>query len=90
MRSHPVLGPDGSGFWGVLATRNPLLLFRLSVVFLLRFAERRFLGLLFQDPPRRTRSDTGRPGLLGRIEDPALEDRVAQAPSIGMFSVRNP
>ena len=39
----------------VLATRKPTLLLRLSVVFLLRFAERRFCGLLFQEPPRKTR-----------------------------------
>ena len=39
----------------VRPTRKPILLFRLSVVFLLRFAERRFWGLLFQDPPRKTR-----------------------------------
>ena len=32
-----------------------MLLFRLSGLFLLRFAERQFLGLLFQDPPRSTR-----------------------------------
>ena len=31
------------------------LLFRLSVVFLLRFAERRLSGVLFQDPRRTTR-----------------------------------
>ena len=37
------------------ATRNPMLLFRLSGSFLLRFAARMFLGLLFQDPPRSTR-----------------------------------
>ena len=36
-------------------TRNPLLLLRLSGVFLLRFAERQLVGLLFQAPPRRTR-----------------------------------
>lgn len=29
-----------------------MLLFRLSGVFLLRLAERAFLGLLFQEPPR--------------------------------------
>ena len=39
----------------VLAKRKPLLLFRLSGLFLLRLAERRFCGLLFQEPPRRTR-----------------------------------
>ena len=41
----------------VLATRKPLLLFRLVGLFLLRFAERRFCGLLFQEPPRRTRDE---------------------------------
>jgi len=41
----------------VLAKRNPLLLFRLVGLFLLRFAERRFSGLLFQEPPRRTRDE---------------------------------
>jgi hypothetical protein len=48
----------------VLATRKPILLFRFSVLFLLRLAARRFLGLLFvtlkaclrhDDPPRKTR-----------------------------------
>jgi len=37
------------------ASRKPRLLFRLSGVFLLRFAERQFLGSLFQLPPRFTR-----------------------------------
>ena len=37
------------------ATRKPLLSFRLSGLFLLRLAERQFLGLLFQEPPRSTR-----------------------------------
>jgi hypothetical protein len=32
-----------------------MLLFLLSGLFLLRFAERAFLGLLFQEPPRITR-----------------------------------
>jgi hypothetical protein len=36
-----------------------MLLFRLSVVFLLRLAERRFCGLLFQEPPRTTRGRAG-------------------------------
>ena len=40
---------------GNTATRKPLLSFRLSGLFLLRFAERQFLGLLFQEPPRSTR-----------------------------------
>jgi len=37
------------------AERNPRLLLRLSAVFLMRFAERAFLGLLFQETPRFTR-----------------------------------
>ena len=35
--------------------RKPLLLLALSGVFLLRFADRQLLSLLFHDPPRRTR-----------------------------------
>ena len=35
--------------------RKPRLLLRLSGLFLLRFAERQFLALLFQLPPRFTR-----------------------------------
>ena len=35
--------------------RRPLFLLRLSGLFLLRFAERQFLALLFQLPPRITR-----------------------------------
>jgi hypothetical protein len=43
----------------VLAKRKPLLLFRLVGLFLLRLAERNLLGLLFQEPPRRTREEQG-------------------------------
>ena len=44
------------------ATRKPRLLFRLSGLFLLRFADRQFLALLFQLPPRFTRFEpTGNP-----------------------------
>src|SRR5262245_57312676 len=39
----------------VLATRKPLLLLRFPGPFLLRFAERVFSGLVFQEPPRKTR-----------------------------------
>gem|GEM_PF-6439136 len=39
----------------VLARRNPLLLFLFPGLFLLRLAERQFLALLFQLPPRITR-----------------------------------
>ena len=41
---------------GARAKRNPMLLFRLSGVLLLRFAERQLIALLFHDPPRSTRS----------------------------------
>jgi hypothetical protein len=40
---------------GVLARRKPRTALRSSRLFLLRLAERRFLGLLFQPPPRTTR-----------------------------------
>jgi hypothetical protein len=50
-----------SGVEGVLArsgkdskSRKPLLLLRFVGWFLLRLAERTFLGLLFQEPPRRS------------------------------------
>ena len=70
------------------ATRKPTLLFRLPVVFLLRFAARRFLGLLFQEPPRKTRS---RESLLPpRLEPAGAKDRAAQTPRIGVFRVRDP
>ena len=39
----------------MLAKRKPVLLFRLSGVFLLRLADRLLFGLLFQEPPRSTR-----------------------------------
>ena len=51
-----IRGRTGSGLARVdCARRNPRLSFRLPVSFLLRFAERTFLGLLFQEPPRITR-----------------------------------
>jgi hypothetical protein len=43
-----------------------MLLFRLSGVLLLRFAARRLIGLLFQDPPRRTRARPHITALAGR------------------------
>jgi hypothetical protein len=46
--------------WADWAKRKPILLFRLSVVFLLRFETRKFLGLLIQEPPRSTRRLTFR------------------------------
>ena len=51
-------GPWTERLWpvSVLARRKPMLLLRLDGVFLLRLAERRLSGLLFHEPPRRTRS----------------------------------
>jgi hypothetical protein len=70
----------------VLAKRKPLLLFRLVGLFLLRLAERSLLGLLFQEPPRRTRAEQGASqgcgglgrdqGLLRQFETEA-ENRIA-------------
>ena len=53
------------------STRKPRLLFRLSGVFLLRFADRQFLALLFQLPPRFTRfepHDRSPADLLTRVD----------------------
>lgn len=40
--------------WADNTTRKPLLLLRLSGLFLLRLAARAFSGLLIQEPPRST------------------------------------
>lgn len=47
----PAMPVDAGG----LARQKPWLLFAFEAVFLLRFADRRFRGLLFQEPPRTTR-----------------------------------
>ena len=47
--------------------------FRLSGSFLLRFAARQFLPLLFQLPPRRTRAEA-RARDVGRIANPSYRD----------------
>jgi hypothetical protein len=44
---------------GTHTTRKPMLLFLFSGSFLLRLADRQFLGLLFQEPPRNTRDWNG-------------------------------
>jgi hypothetical protein len=49
--SHPTLLLS----YGTKTRRKPILLFRLSRVLLLRFADRQFPALLFQLPPRSTR-----------------------------------
>jgi len=48
--------------WDEHTTRKPMLLLRLSGLFLLRLEARALSGLLFQEPPRNTRgSETGAP-----------------------------
>ena len=49
-----ILQPLGGKPWG-RTTRNPLLLFRLSGLFLFRLAQRTFDALLLNEPPRNTR-----------------------------------
>ncbi len=48
----PSNGSDAEGCWGRQTTRNPTLLLTLSGLLWLRIADRQFLGLLFQEPPR--------------------------------------
>jgi hypothetical protein len=64
----------------------------LSVVFLLRLAERRFCGLLFQEPAddTATRDRPGFEGFLAGSNRLAPEDRVAQGPRVCVLSVSNP
>jgi len=53
-----------------------MLLLRLVGLFLLRLAERRFLGLLFHEPPRRTRLlNDACPSLNDTQARPMLADR---------------
>ena len=74
-RAHPVrASPHRLRHRSVLATRNPLLLLRFPVSFLLRLAERMFLGLLFQEPPRNTREQ--RPARLPMAAGP--KDRTCR------------
>ena len=53
-------GPQNCWGGGDTATRNPLLLFVFVGSLLLRFADRQFLALLFQEPPRNTREPPNR------------------------------
>lgn len=52
---HPVRQAPSGASCRAETSRNPLLLFRFEGVLLLRLAERQFLALLFQLPPRITR-----------------------------------
>jgi hypothetical protein len=61
-----------SGTWDEHITRKPMLLLRLSGLFLLRFDARALSGLLFQEPPRNARgSSPDRPADLGMQGPPA-------------------
>ena len=64
------------------AGRKPMLLLRFVGVLLLRLAERRLFGLLFQFPPRITRLELGLPSL------PVLYHLVAKLHSITAISKR--
>ena len=76
-------GRGHSGTWGAWTSRKPLLLLRFDGLFLLRFAERRFRGLLFQEPPRTTaRTSTGsRPAQIRWNTTPAsnCSNRASQS-----------
>ncbi len=56
-------------------TRNPILLLRLSGVFLLRLAERQLLPLLFHEPPRKTRSGAPRFHPLAKTREEKTSSR---------------
>ena len=49
---HPVRQAHSGASCRAAARRNPMLLFRFDGLLLFRFAERQFLALLFQLPPR--------------------------------------
>ena len=63
-----------------------MLLLRLSGLFLLRFAERRFLALLFQEPPRSTRHQSG----PSPLEYYPGKNLFAQAQSLRLFGMAYP
>jgi hypothetical protein len=67
------------------ARRKLMLLFRLSALFLLRLAERRFSGLLFQEPPR-----AGRLAARSPAKDDTREDAGAQTQGVGVQGVADP
>src|SRR6056297_1448213 len=82
---------------GGLATRKPLLLLRLPRVLLLRLAERTFLPLLFQEPPRSTARSVIGPAPLCTARPSAMTDEpdisknlLLQALRIAMARVADP
>ena len=70
----------------VLATRNPMLLFVLSGVLLLRLEERTLFVLLFHEPPRSTRFVVS--GSQAESHDTAL-DRCAHPSSSSTRSAKS-
>ena len=74
----------------VLANRNPLLLFRLDGVLLLRLADRALFALLFHEPPRNTRFDVTPSPVIwrassgpGPAQEAARTHRGAAPPAAG-------
>ena len=63
-----------------------MLLFRLSGVFLLRYAARQFSGLLFQEPPRRTRDVM----TFAPHKHPFTAEAPDQPPAISLTGVADP
>lgn len=67
----------------VLAQRNPMLLFLLFGLFLLREAQRALLRLLFHEPPRTFSSSAP-------LKDHLAQQPPAQTPGVGMASMADP
>ena len=62
---------------GTTTRRNPMFLLRLFGLFLLRYAQRTFLALLLNDPPRTTRWPAGRPPHKGQPSRSPYVPRVS-------------
>ena len=73
--------------WRRARDLEPVVVVPVVVSFLLRLAERHFMGCCSRS--RRARTG-GSPGFTRRIEPSAPEDRMAQAPRIGVRSMSDP
>ena len=74
------------GGLAAITTRKPTLLFRFSVLFLLRTEERNQSVVLFQEPPRRTRC-------LLALSPPkyrSIKNTLTQTQCISLFRMTNP
>ena len=79
--------PNSSEHWrGYWARRKPVLLLRLSGLFLLRFAERRLSCSLFQEPQRSTRHQSG----PSPLEYYRGKNAFTQAQGLRMFGMAYP